>query len=124
VNYYIHNNLGYCLNQRGEYERARHHCETAIQLDPSRANAIKNLGASLAGLGKYIEAAQTWLRAIHVDASDKRAWELLDALVKERREIILEAIPDIDQQMEACRKAIATAQGGRFADWAKGLILN
>ena len=44
VNYYLHNNLAYCLNHQAEYEEALRHCEEAMTLDSSRANAYKNQG--------------------------------------------------------------------------------
>jgi len=124
TNYFIHNNLAYCLNIRGEFEKAIQHCQAAIKLDPSRPNAFKNLGVSLAGLGRYTEAVHMWIKATHVDVSDPRAFDLLEQLIRDHRESVLKEIPDIDEQVEACRRAIQTAKTGRFADWARGLTLN
>ncbi|MCK5243310.1 tetratricopeptide repeat protein [bacterium] len=124
INYYIHNNLAYCLNTQGEPEKAIKHCDAAIKLDPSRANAFKNLGVSLSGLGKYAEAANMWLKATHVDVSDSRALDQLEKLVAKQREAIVPDIPDIDDKLKACRRAVESAKTGRFADWARGLTLN
>lgn len=124
VNYYLHNNLAYCLNQQGQFVEAVQHCQAAIALDPSRANAFKNFGSCLQGLGRWADAAQAWIKAVHVDVSDRRALELLEKLIPRHDEKIRETIPDIDQQLEACRRAYERAGTGRFSDWARGLTLN
>ncbi|MBN1595553.1 tetratricopeptide repeat protein [candidate division FCPU426 bacterium] len=124
INYYLHNNLAYCLNLQGEFEKALTHCETAIKIDPSRANGYKNLGVSQAGLGRYAQAAKAWIQATHVNVSDARACELLSQCLEEHAEALRREIPDIDEQASHCRRAVQTAQTGRFADWARGLTLN
>jgi len=124
VAYYLHNNLAYCLNQTAEYEEASRHCEAAIALDGSRANAYKNLGVTQQALGRLGDAARSWIKALHVDASDDRSLELLEQLVANQREAVIAALPDIDAQLEACRRATAAAKNGRFADWARGLTMN
>jgi tetratricopeptide (TPR) repeat protein len=124
VNYYLHNNLGYCLGNEAEYEQARHHCEAAIKLDATRSNAYKNLGLCHQGLGRYGEAATAWIQALHTDASDPRPLELLEKLFVHQSEVLERDIPDIRRKLDACRHALATAKTGRFADWARGLTLN
>ncbi|MEW6516134.1 MAG: hypothetical protein AB1439_04430 [candidate division FCPU426 bacterium] len=124
ISYYLRNNLAYCLNLRGEYLQALDLTQQAITLDPSRPNAFKNLGVSLQGLGRYAEAARAFLKAIHVDVAYPRSLPLLEQLLAGQREKVLAEIPDIDEQVEACRRASQTVQSGRFADWAKGLTLN
>ncbi len=124
LNYYLNNNLGYCLNMQTEYESGMQYCKAAICYDATRPNAFKNLGVSLAGLGKYVEAAQILIQAMHIDASDQRPLALLDELLANHSEVLLAEIPDFNEQLEACRQAAATTQKGRFADWARGLTLN
>jgi tetratricopeptide (TPR) repeat protein len=124
INYYIHNNLAFCLNTQGEHDKAIAHCETAIKIDPSRANAYKNLGVSLSGLGRFAEAVNIWIKATHVDVSDGRALELLEKCLAEHREGIVAEIPEIDEQLKTCKRAVESAKTGRFADWARGLTLN
>ena len=51
TSYFAHNNLAICLNLRPENVEAARLCRVAIQIDPSRPNAYKNLGISLAGQG-------------------------------------------------------------------------
>jgi len=47
--YLIHNNLGYCLNHFGRFDEAEFYCRKAIEIDPARQNAYKNLGIALEG---------------------------------------------------------------------------
>jgi len=51
--YFINNNLGYSLVQVGLFEEAEPYCRAAIEIDPKRHNAYKNLGLSLQGQKKY-----------------------------------------------------------------------
>lgn len=124
INYYLRNNLAYCLNLRGDYLTALDLAQQAITIDPSRANAFKNLGVSLQGLGRYAEAARAWFKATHVNVGDRRSLDLLEKLLATQREKVLAEIPDADEQLEACRRAARTVESGRFSDWAKGLTLN
>ncbi len=124
VTYYLHNNLGYCLNNEAEYEQALQQCEAAIKIDASRSNAYKNLGLCYQGLGRYGEAASTWIKALHTDASDPRPMEFLEKLMLHQSEAVERDIPDIRKKLETCRQAMNTAKTGRFADWARGLTLN
>lgn len=124
LNYYLNNNLGYCLNAQAEYESGMQYCEVAISFDATRPNALKNLGISLMGLEKYAEAAQILFKAMHIDASDQRSLALLEKLLADHAEVLLAEIPDFKEHLEACRQAATTAQKGRFGDWARGLTLN
>ena len=47
--YFINNNLGYSLNHFGRYAEAEPYCRRAIEIDPMRYNAYKNLGVALEG---------------------------------------------------------------------------
>lgn len=124
ISYFLNNNLAYCLNQLGQYKKAISFCEAAIRYDHTRANVYKNYGVSLAGLKRHGAAAKIWIKALHVDVSDTRALELLEELMRLHDQDIRQAIPDIDEQLTACRQAVASAKTGRFADWARGLTLN
>ncbi len=124
ISFFLNNNLAYCCNQLGAYEEAIGYCEAAIQFDQSRANVYKNFGVSLAGLERFVEAVQIWIKALHVDVSDSRALQLLENLMGKHGEQIRQALPQVDQDIEACRRAVASARTGRFADWARGLTLN
>lgn len=124
VAYFLHNNLAFCLNQKADFEQALRHGQEAVRLDASRSNAFKNSGVAWEGLGRPVEAAQAWIQAIHADASDKRALELLEALWVKEPAALRAGLPDLDAKLEACRRAVGTAHTGRFADWALGLTLN
>ena len=39
--YFLHNNLGFCLNQLQAHEAAVPHLEKALEIDPTRSNAYK-----------------------------------------------------------------------------------
>jgi hypothetical protein len=56
-------------------------CRAAVAIDPRRRNAHKNLGVALQGLGRYAEAARSYLRAADICPADTRALRLLQALI-------------------------------------------
>ncbi len=103
--YLIHNNLGYCLNHFGRYSEAEGYCRSAIKIDPSRHNAYKNLGVSLAGQGDFANAAENLIRATKANASDGRALKLLEQLLVEHPEVKAD-IPDIEERIQVCRAAV------------------
>lgn len=124
ISFFLHNNLAFCLNETSEFNDAMKHCEVAINIDNSRANVYKNFGISLQGLEKYGEAAKIWIKAVHIDISDTRSLKLLEALMVDHGETVKESIPDIEEQLDASRRAATSAKTGRFADWARGLTMN
>jgi tetratricopeptide (TPR) repeat protein len=79
--YFLHNNLGYCLNKEGRYLEAEKHCRAAINIDHRRYNAHKNLGIALQGLGRYCEAAKSFMAATIACPEDGRALRHLKDLV-------------------------------------------
>jgi len=103
--YLIHNNLGFCFNHFGRYSEAEGYCRSAIKIDPSRHNAYKNLGVSLAGQGDFANAAENLIRATKANASDGRALKLLEQLLVEHPEVRAE-MPDIEERIQACRAAV------------------
>lgn len=107
--YFIHNNLGFCLNLEGRHAEAEPLCRAATRIDPERPNAWKNLGISLAGLDRPAHAAACWIRATHVEASDRRAFDLLDALVAEHPALRR----DLQAELACCREAVTLAARAR-----------
>lgn len=103
--YLINNNLAYLMNFQENYSEAESYCQTAIQIDPQRHNAYKNLAVALEGQGKILEAAQNFLRAAQLNAMDPRALNLLQILYKEYAELIGD-IPDIEVQIAECAKEV------------------
>ena len=107
--YYLHNNLGFSLNQLGRFREAEPHCWQAIEIDPQRHNAYKNLGISLAAMDRHREAAEFFVRATQRNAWDGRALGHLEDL--------LEAHPGLQQEfsekLQECRRAVARSRGWR-----------
>ena len=106
--YYIHNNLGYSLNQLGEYEEALPLLRQAMKIAPDRPNAYKNIGMALEALGRYAEAVTCYITATQVLASDDRSLGLLEALVEAHPELLVD-MPGLDKRLEACREAVQVA---------------
>jgi tetratricopeptide (TPR) repeat protein len=103
--YYVNNNLGFSLNVMERFVQAESYCRRAMQADPNRPNAYKNLGLSLAGQGQYREAAQCYIAATQVNAADPRAFHLLMDLLKTHPELEF----DFETAADCCRKAVETA---------------
>ena len=124
--YFINNNLGFSLNTLGRFSEGELYCRKARELDPSRPNAHKNLGISLAGQGQYQEAARCFVAATQANAADGRAFRLLQELLKQHPELEFE----FQGALECCQKAVEVA--ARKAEelkptihrgWKKQLIL-
>ena len=79
--YFLRNNCGYALNQLGRYADGEALCRQAIEIEPRRANAHKNLGIALEGQGRHREAATAYVAAMQADARDGRAARHLEALL-------------------------------------------
>lgn len=116
--YFIHNNLGYCLNILGRYDEGERYCRSAIAIDARRANAYKNLGIALYGQEKIREAAQSFVRAVRVNAGDARSLVHLKALLEEHPDLR----PEFETDLEHCRKAVefAARQITRFEPKVQG----
>jgi tetratricopeptide (TPR) repeat protein len=124
--YFINNNLGFSLNTLGHFSEGEVYCRKAIEIDPTRPNAHKNLGISLAGKGQYREAAQCFVTATRVNAADPRALRLLQDLVKEHSELAYE----FEEVAELCQKATEVADKKAaelspvvYRGWRKRLLL-
>ena len=103
--YFVNNNLGFSLNVLERFAEAEDYCRKALETDPNRPNAYKNLGLSLSGQGRYHEAAQCFVAATQVNAADPRAFHLLMDLLKEHGELEY----DFETAAACCRKAVETA---------------
>jgi tetratricopeptide (TPR) repeat protein len=106
--FFLRNNLGYCLNHLGRHREAERWCRAAIEIDPLRYNAHKNLGLAFQGQGRYAEAARSLIQAVRLEAADPRALGHLEALVNAHPEIESE-IPDLGEQLESCVTAVTAA---------------
>ena len=119
--YFIHNNLGYALNQMGEHEAAIPYLQTAVSIDPGRANAYKNLGLAHEALGDFEKAAELFINATQVNAADSRSLAHLIAMVEAHPELVVD-VPELDDRIEFCTKAVEMAreqQPDFESHWAK-----
>jgi tetratricopeptide (TPR) repeat protein len=119
--YFIHNNLGFSLNQVGEHQAAVRYLEVAIQIDPARPNAYKNLALSFQALGEIDRAAELFVAATQADASDSRSLAHLEALVEAHPALLVD-VPSLADALKACRKVVEVAreqQPDFDAHWAK-----
>lgn len=108
--YFINNNLGYCLIQQGRFIEAVEYSKAAQDINPSWANAYKNMGLAFHGLGKHSKAAEYFIIATKTCPSDARAIQHLRDLVRVHREIEKD-IPDIYEQIEFCKKLVMVMWG-------------
>jgi tetratricopeptide (TPR) repeat protein len=124
--YFINNNLGFSFNYLGQFAEGERFCRQAIQVDPARPNAYKNLGIALAGEGDYHGAAKCFVRATQADAADPRAARLLQELLEEHPELHFE----FEGQADCCQRAVqavanhaAQSQPIVHRGWRKHLVL-
>jgi tetratricopeptide (TPR) repeat protein len=109
TSYLSNNNLGYSLNQLNEFHEAEPYCRAAIKIDPSRHNAYKNLGVSLEGQSRFIEAAFSYIEAVEREASDPRALSHLTKLIEDNPKII-QVVPDFKERFESGKRAVDLAK--------------
>ena len=106
--YFLCNNLGYCLNQFGRHAEATSFCRAAIEINPKRHNAYKNLGVALQGQGEYSKAADAYIEATRICPRDGRALNHLEEMVSREKERILD-INDILVELKKCRELVNRA---------------
>lgn len=119
--YLIHNNLGYSLNQTGDHGDAIPYLQRAIEIDPTRPNAFKNLGLAHQALGNPIMAAELFITATQVNAADPRSLNHLIALMEANPALEVD-VPDLRERLDLCKKAVEVArqrQPNFDAHWAK-----
>src|SRR5207249_4331376 len=105
--YFINNNLGFSLNTLEQFAAGEKYCRRAIEIDPNRPNAYKNLGIALTGQGQYHDAAKCFVTATQVNAADPRALRLLQDLINQHPELAYE----FEKAAELCQKATELAAG-------------
>jgi tetratricopeptide (TPR) repeat protein len=89
ITYVLHNNTAYCLNALDRYAEGEQHAVMAIEINWTRASGYRNLGISLKGQRKMVEAGWALVEAARLDTSDERARVLLRTLIEESPEIAL-----------------------------------
>jgi len=110
--YFLHNNMGYCLNRLGKYVDADWYCRAAINVDRRKYNAYKNLGIALAGQSDHSSAVRFLVEAIRLNPLDPRALLHLEQITSGHPELA-EEIPNVDELVEECRRAVRGKIGGR-----------
>jgi tetratricopeptide (TPR) repeat protein len=88
VMYYLHNNIGFCLNTGKRYRDGELFCRTAIEIDSQRANGFKNLGISLEGQGDLLGAAWAYAEANRLDPADPNVLRLLRKTVARQPKVL------------------------------------
>jgi tetratricopeptide (TPR) repeat protein len=124
--YFINNNLGFSLNTLGDFTEGEKYCRKALEIDPIRPNAHKNLGIALTGHGQYREAAECFVNATRVNAADARALGLLKNLVRDHPELQFEFEPQIarcDKAVEAVAEKAEEMKPVVHRGWKKQLFL-
>jgi len=70
-------NLAACYNELKHERRALSCCDQAIVSAPSFADAWNNRGNALLGMGQYVEAEKSYLKALSHDAENGNIWNNL-----------------------------------------------
>jgi tetratricopeptide (TPR) repeat protein len=94
----------------GRHAEAEKYCRAAIEINPVAYNAHKNLGVALQGLGRYADAARSYVKAIDAFPYDRRALDHLDKLLAAHTEI-LDEIPKLLLRRLRSHKAAQSAEG-------------
>ena len=81
------NNLANLYKRQGRYAEAEARCRAALQVDPDRHNAHKNLGIALEGQGRLAEAVPAYLAAVWRCPEDPRSLRHLEALLAQHPEL-------------------------------------
>jgi tetratricopeptide (TPR) repeat protein len=121
TSYWLHNNIGYSLIQLERPQAAIGYLASAVTIDSDRPNAHKNLGLAHNLLGEHAIAAVCFVSATQANASDARSLRHLEELVAAHPEV-LAAVPDLRDQLVACRSAVdhvASMQPDAEAHWKK-----
>jgi tetratricopeptide (TPR) repeat protein len=105
------------LNQIKEYSSAIPYLRTAVEIDPGRPNAYKNLGLAYEALGDLGQAAELFITATQVNSADSRSLKHLISLVEANPALEVD-IPNLRERIEACEKAVEVARQHK-PDWDK-----
>ena len=124
--YFINNNLGFSLNQLGQFAEGEYYCRKAVEINPNRPNAFKNLGIALAGQGDFRGAARCFVTATQVNAADPRAFHLLRDLLKQHPELEYEfqgVAVACEKGVEFSAKQAEQLKPVVYRGWRKQLVL-
>ena len=99
--YFLNNNLGYSLARLERYAEAETCCRRAIAINPFQYNAHKNLGLSLRGQGRFLDAATSFLIASMSCPGDGRAMSHLGEMLGDHPELRQEIFETLRDRLEA-----------------------
>ena len=97
--YFLFNNAAHCLNALELYSEGESYCRRAIEIDPTRPEAYKNLAAARRAQGNFRGSALCLVEAIKIDPSDERAVRLLNQLLMDYPTLSLQ-YPQIARELE------------------------
>jgi len=111
VQYFLNNNLAFCLCELARYEEAERYARSAVAIDPDRHNAHKNLAIALEGQTRFAEAASSYVRATEISPGDSRALMHLEEMISGNPSV-LEAVPELHESLRICRRAVERERDG------------
>jgi Flp pilus assembly protein TadD len=86
-NYFVHNNLGSALGEKGQIDEAIGQYQEALRLKPDGAEAHNNLGAALSKKGQIDEAIGQYQEAIRLEPDHAGAHNNLGAALARKGQI-------------------------------------
>jgi tetratricopeptide (TPR) repeat protein len=104
--YLLHGNMGTCLNHVKRHAEALEHCRAAVAISRKRPDAHKNMGIALEGLGRYAEAAKSYVALCKASPGDEEGRRLLENLFASHPEE-LRKVRGLARQIEALGEAAA-----------------
>jgi tetratricopeptide (TPR) repeat protein len=116
--YFVHNNLGYCLNRLGRHAEAEAECRRAIATDAAGFNAHKNLGIALERTGRLAEAAAAYRTAALKANADERPLRHLRVLLANHPEVARDQ-PELVREAEALRRSSRARQPQVSREYAR-----
>jgi tetratricopeptide (TPR) repeat protein len=72
VRYFLHNNLGFCLNELARHAEAVTHCRGTLDIERKRHNAYKNLALALEHLNDLGGAASHFAAVAQLAPNDRQ----------------------------------------------------
>jgi hypothetical protein len=71
------------------YAEGERHCRLAIEVNWTRASGYRNLGVSLKGQTRIVEAVWALVEAAKLDVADERARLLLRKVIEENPDVLV-----------------------------------
>ncbi len=107
----------------GDYSQAVTNASYALLLGNTSSQAEALKGFALAFAGNFLEGEGSLKRAIELDGGNSFAYAYLSILYAQRIINGQEAIGNLDNAIEASRKAVAIAPNALETHWARGVVL-